>query len=241
LSVEIAHEQFTQLLDVERLIDGIDSFTHDSHAFQRGKSVHDCVVEVVFEAERKLRDRSQAGCIGGIELMQREARSSLIHLFDDAHHAEWCFFSKRFSCGLDSLYSSIGTNAVIPRQHLRAGHDVNITPRSSSKVPAAPTGIGQAHDRLLDDIRHLIETAREQTARAVNSALVGLYWHIGTRIRHDVLQGKGAEYGENIVQTLSAQLTVEYGRGFVLCRLVQRLTVSFCSYSSCVRTSSYTD
>jgi hypothetical protein len=139
------------------------------------------------------------------------------------------------------LNSSIGTNAVIPRQHLRAGHDVNITPRSSSKVPAAPTGIGQAHDRLLDDIRHLIETAREQTARAVNSALVGLYWHIGTRNRHDVLQGKGAEYGENIVQTLSAQLTVEYGRGFVLCRLVQRLTVSFCSYSSCVRTSSYTD
>jgi hypothetical protein len=209
LSVGIAHEQFTQLLDVERLIDGIDSFTHDSHSFQRGKSVHDCVVEVVFEAERKLRDRSQAGCIGGIELMQREARSSLIHLFDDAHHAEWCFFSKRFSCGLDSLYSSIGTNAVIPRQHLRAGHDVNITPRSSSKVPAAPTGIGQAHDRLLGDIRHLIETAREQTAReqtahAVNSALVGLYWHIGTRIRHDVLQERRAEYGENIVQTLSA-------------------------------------
>jgi predicted nuclease of restriction endonuclease-like (RecB) superfamily len=101
-----------------------------------------------------------------------------------------------------------------------------ITPRSSSKVPAAPTGIGQAHDCLLGDIRHLIETAREQTARAVNSALVGLYWHIGTRIRHDVLHQKRAEYGENIVQTLSAQLTVEYGRGFGRRNLFQMVRFS---------------
>jgi hypothetical protein len=43
-----------------------------------------------------------------------------------------------------------------------------------------------ALDRLLDDIRSLIEAARDQTARVVNSALVGLDWHIGTRIRPDV-------------------------------------------------------
>ena len=67
---------------------------------------------------------------------------------------------------------------------------------------------------LLGDVRALIEAAREQTARAVNSALVGLYWHIGKRIRQDVLQEKRAGYGEQIVQTLSAQLTAEYGRGF---------------------------
>ena len=52
-----------------------------------------------------------------------------------------------------------------------------IPPRSST-APAAPTRAGIADDRLLGDIRHLIETAREQVARAVNSALVGLYWHI---------------------------------------------------------------
>jgi hypothetical protein len=38
-------------------------------------------------------------------------------------------------------------------------------------------------DQLLTDVRGLIESAREQKARAVNSALAGLYWHIGTRIR----------------------------------------------------------
>ncbi len=69
-------------------------------------------------------------------------------------------------------------------------------------------------DRLLGDIRTLVEAARAQTARAVNAALVGLYWRIGKRIREDVLHEQRASYGEEIVQTLSAQLTAEFGRGF---------------------------
>ncbi|MCH7689043.1 MAG: hypothetical protein IH899_20600 [Planctomycetes bacterium] len=68
--------------------------------------------------------------------------------------------------------------------------------------------------RLLTDIHQLIETARQQTARAVNSALVTMYWHIGRRIREDVLKNDRAEYGKQIVDALSRQLTEEYGRGF---------------------------
>ena len=71
-----------------------------------------------------------------------------------------------------------------------------------------------AVDRLLGDVRSLIESAREQTARAVNSALVGLYWHFGRRLREDVLYEKRAGYGEAIVATLAQQLTAEYGRGY---------------------------
>jgi predicted nuclease of restriction endonuclease-like (RecB) superfamily len=67
---------------------------------------------------------------------------------------------------------------------------------------------------LLGDIRQLIEAARQQTARVVNSALVGMYWHIGRRIREDVLKNDRAEYGKEILQTLSEELTAEYGRGF---------------------------
>lgn len=67
---------------------------------------------------------------------------------------------------------------------------------------------------LLADIRQLIDAARQQTARAVNSALVGMYWHVGRRIRQDVLENDRAEYGKQIVATLSRQLTAEYGRGF---------------------------
>lgn len=69
-------------------------------------------------------------------------------------------------------------------------------------------------DRLLGDIRSLIEAARELTARAVNSALVGLYWRIGTRIREDVLGRERADYGQQVLRTLSESLTAEYGRGF---------------------------
>jgi len=67
---------------------------------------------------------------------------------------------------------------------------------------------------LLGDIRSLIEQAREQTAHAVNAALVTLYWNIGRRIRQEVLGDQRAAYGQQIVNALSAQLTAEYGRGF---------------------------
>ncbi len=80
----------------------------------------------------------------------------------------------------------------------------------SGKPPAAARGA----ERLLNDLRGLIEQARQQVARTVNSAMVGLYWSIGNRIREDILHEQRAEYGEQIVPTLSAQLTAEYGRGF---------------------------
>ena len=67
---------------------------------------------------------------------------------------------------------------------------------------------------LIGDLRQLIEAAREQTARTVNSTLVTMYWQIGKRIRADVLQNERAEYGKEIVQTLSEKLTEEYGNGF---------------------------
>ena len=67
---------------------------------------------------------------------------------------------------------------------------------------------------LLGDVRILIEAARDATARAVNSALVLLYWSIGDRIRRDVLQEKRAEYGKEILPTLSAKLVPELGQGY---------------------------
>src|SRR5208283_2958113 len=86
--------------------------------------------------------------------------------------------------------------------------------RRALPSPPAPIVPAVSADRLLGDLRALIEAAREQTARAVNSALVGLYWNIGTRIRQDILQEKQAGYGEQIVDSLSTQLSAEYGRGF---------------------------
>ncbi len=69
-------------------------------------------------------------------------------------------------------------------------------------------------ERLLLDIRALIESARQQTARVVNSALVLTYWSIGSRIQREVLGDERAEYGKQIIERLAQQLTVEYGSGF---------------------------
>ena len=66
---------------------------------------------------------------------------------------------------------------------------------------------------LLPDLRHLILTAREQVARAVDGRLTLLYWEIGRRIRQDILREQRADYGERIVATLSQQLEPEFGRG----------------------------
>ena len=77
---------------------------------------------------------------------------------------------------------------------------------------------------LFEDIRALIEQARAATARAINSAVTLLYWQVGQRIRRDVLHEQRAEYGEQIVATLSRQLTDEFGRGWnkaALTRMMQ--------------------
>ena len=67
---------------------------------------------------------------------------------------------------------------------------------------------------MLADVRGLILAAREGVARAVDSGLVTLYWHIGRRVHQDILKEKRAEYGAEIVAALGRQLEAEFGRGF---------------------------
>ena len=66
----------------------------------------------------------------------------------------------------------------------------------------------------MQDIRSLIDAARQRVALAVNAELSLLYWQVGRRIQTEVLQGERAAYGEQIFQTLSRQLTLSYGRGW---------------------------
>ena len=68
--------------------------------------------------------------------------------------------------------------------------------------------------QLFRDIRGMIEEARSSVATTVNVGLTMLYWRIGKRINKEVLRGKRAEYGKEILATLSQQLMQEYGNGF---------------------------
>lgn len=71
-------------------------------------------------------------------------------------------------------------------------------------------------DTLLTELCSLIETARQQVAHTANATLTMLYWHVGHRIRREVLNDQRAEYGEQIVSTLSTQLVRAYGQSFGL-------------------------
>jgi len=80
--------------------------------------------------------------------------------------------------------------------------------------PAAAVPAVSIAPALLDDVRSLIDGARLQTARVVNSAMVVTYWSIGERIRREVLGDDRAEYGKQVVERLAARLSSEYGQGF---------------------------
>jgi len=69
-------------------------------------------------------------------------------------------------------------------------------------------------DGLFEEIRQLIDAAKQRAAVAVNAELTRLYWHIGKRIQTEVLQEQRAEYGKQVIQLLSQQLTQTYGRGW---------------------------
>ncbi len=67
---------------------------------------------------------------------------------------------------------------------------------------------------LFADIRKLIDEARRRSAVSLNAELVMTYWRIGHRIKLDILQNDRADYGKEIIATLSRKLTIEYGAGF---------------------------
>ena len=80
---------------------------------------------------------------------------------------------------------------------------------------------------LLLHIRALIETARQRAFSAVNSELTMLYWRVGQRIHMQLLEGKRADYGAEVLPALAEQLVREYGGSFAvknLRRMVQFAT-----------------
>jgi predicted nuclease of restriction endonuclease-like (RecB) superfamily len=67
---------------------------------------------------------------------------------------------------------------------------------------------------LFEEIRQLIDAAKQRAAVAVNAELTLLYWSIGQRIQTQVLRGERGKYGTQLIQSLSLQLTQTYGKGW---------------------------
>lgn len=67
---------------------------------------------------------------------------------------------------------------------------------------------------LFDEISTLIDKSRQAIFAQANHTMVMMFWQIGVRINGEVLQNKRADYGKQIVSTLSTQLVGKYGRSF---------------------------
>lgn len=68
---------------------------------------------------------------------------------------------------------------------------------------------------LFQQISGLVQQARQELQRSVNSAMVHTYWQIGRLIIEHEQQGESrAAYGKQQLEQLSAKLTAEFGKGF---------------------------
>ena len=72
----------------------------------------------------------------------------------------------------------------------------------------------QQNDLLFQEIGQLIDAAKQRAAAAINAEITLLYWQVGNRIQTEVLQGQRAEYGKQVILTLSQRLTQAYGKGW---------------------------
>ena len=73
---------------------------------------------------------------------------------------------------------------------------------------------------LFSQVVELLQNARQQVLRTVNSTMVYTYFEIGRIIVEEEQNGKDrAEYGKQLLKGLSKQLNQEFGKGFSIVNL----------------------
>ena len=84
-----------------------------------------------------------------------------------------------------------------------------VIPRTTFEVVYSPD--------FIREIKQIIAQARQKAYTAINSAMVEAYWQMGRRIVEQEQQGKDrADYGSQLLKSLSKELTAEFGKGFSL-------------------------
>jgi len=75
---------------------------------------------------------------------------------------------------------------------------------------------------IFQQVAELLQNARQQVLRTVNSTMTITYFEIGRIIVEEEQNGKDrAEYGKQLLKGLSQQLTKEFGKGFSIRNLEQ--------------------
>ncbi len=71
-----------------------------------------------------------------------------------------------------------------------------------------------------DEIRSIVQAAKNKVYTAINTAMVEAYWLMGKRIVEEEQQGEErAGYGKELIEKLSARLNTEFGKGFSVANL----------------------
>jgi predicted nuclease of restriction endonuclease-like (RecB) superfamily len=69
-------------------------------------------------------------------------------------------------------------------------------------------------EHLYSDVCQIIDKARTRVATYLNTEVCLTNWHVGKRIKEDVLYNQRAEYGKQVLKRLSKRLTERYGSGW---------------------------
>ena len=86
------------------------------------------------------------------------------------------------------------------------------------------------YQAVVGDLAKIVDAARDSAARSVNAAMTAAYWLIGHRIVEFEQSGEErAEYGAALIESLAADLTRRFGRGFSR-QNIQNMRLFYLSY-----------
>lgn len=96
----------------------------------------------------------------------------------------------------------------------RRKRSTEFSPQCVENLPVPAGGFAAQDEALFARVSQLIKESHTRASLAINAEITGLYWQVGDAINRDLLDGKRAEYGGQVLQALSARLTQAYGRGW---------------------------
>lgn len=87
----------------------------------------------------------------------------------------------------------------------------------------AECNLEKQFNHVYEQIVGAIEIRKRNVVNTVNAEMVQLYWQIGQLVVNQILKGQKAEYGKSVVEKLSKELTMQYGKGYSVRNLFQMI------------------
>lgn len=88
-------------------------------------------------------------------------------------------------------------------------------------------------EKMISDIEALVNTSKNELATSINKVMTVTYWSIGKYIVEFEQEGNAkAEYGKNLLSTISKELTLRLGKGYSRPNL-NNMRKFYLKYSNC--------